>query len=871
MYWSARTYSKYSIRVALPTVSSYVAAAAERGHPAIAITDRGSLGGVAELYRSAKKIGITPIPGVELPVIIDRNHPRPVMGRLTLLATSTIGYRNLAGLTRIAYASNKTGLVDFGDLASAAEGGMLDGVACLSGGPQDGMLTQLLLHSSPDTVRNVLAAFNGWFGNGLWIELCPVTGVDKDSASQAAALGHAMAASLGVGAVITTGPRYITPDDRHAWETLNQLNTNTVDHVPVTHPLHFADTDEVKSWYSAAHWNTALDGLAALEHICKPTIPELDTFTIAVPDVSAPKDPDKDLYDRANEALFQRAQDGRVPAKQQDAYYARLNEELEIVFEAGFSGYLLFTAAVTDWIRSRGILFNIRGSASASLLCWLLSITDIDPMQWQLAFDRFLSRDRAKPPDVDIDVDPSRRGEIVDWLAEAFPTLRIATFNAGKVSDTKPLTGSLVVQYNAMLRRTGQHADTELSADEEQRLVNLAAHEPYMAVGVGAAGFIVAPDETTINTIPVLRVDSSDTVVSAFDKNEAESIGYVKLDVLGVTTLTALRMIQESTGITEPASYSDKAVYASMATGKTGGLFQLEGRSSTTGMKRLKPKKFTDLVAAMALFRPALMTSGETDLYLARRARREPTPRRHPIIDKHVSETYGVMLYQEQAIALMRDLGLTAEEIEQTRKAIKASNSAVGDAEAQMKRLLARAMDYGQSQGMSVQDLAWLSEAMQAYANYGFNKAHAVSYARVSYLTAWYKVHYPLQFWVAFLTVYTGTDHEKSYLKEVRDAGIALRGAHVNKSGPAYAIDPDGTSIRKSLVSIKGIGVQAAEELAAHAPYTSLADLAARVNHRKITGAKSLAAGHTPQACGGVISTLHNAGALADLPLKEST
>jgi DNA polymerase III alpha subunit len=868
VYWSARTYSKNSIRVALPAVRDYVALAAERGHPAIAITDRGSLSGVTELYTYTRKSDIKPVPGMDLLVALNKTSTRPLTGYLTVLATTQRGYRNLAGLTRTAHVHNKDGVIDIGDLASAAEDGMLDGLACLTGGPHDGLLDKLLRHGSPEAASNVLAALNGWFGAGAWMDLFPVLG---DSSASATQLRIDLADSASIGTVITTGPRYLTPDDAPAWQTLNDINAYTADYVTNTHPLHFTDESEVRKWFSGDAWARATADMELLLSRCDVTIPELDTFTIAVPDVSMPMDPDKDLYERVQAAIHDRLTTGVIKAKNEAAYYARMDEELDVIFKAGFAGYLLFTATVTDWIRANRIVYNIRGSASASLLCWLLNISNIDPLAWDLRFDRFLSSDRAKPPDVDIDVDPERRGEIVDWLSSAFPTLRIATFSTGRVSDTRPLQGSLVVQYKAMLRRGKNASPDTLSDEEEAKLIHLAKYEPYMTVGVGAAGFIVAPDETTIRTIPVLRVASSNTVVSAFDKKEAEALGYVKLDVLGVKTLTALRLVRDATGIDfDDVDYTETDVYTSMSKGNTGGLFQVEGRSSTIGMKRLKPKKFSELVAAMALFRPALMDNGETDMYLERRTRKQPIPKRHPIIERHVSETYGVVLYQEQAISIMRDLGLTSEEIEDVRQAIKASNSAVAAASARMKQLMDSINQRGIAHGMSVDDLAWLAHVMQAYANYGFNKAHAVSYAQVSYLTGWYKIHYPLQFWASFLTVYTGDAHEKSYLKEIRDSGITVRGAHVNKSGLHYAVDPDGKSLRKSLTSIKGVGHGAAEEIVRHAPFISLHDLATKVNPRKVTGAKALLEGHSPAACGGVIAALNTGGALTDIPGKEN-
>lgn len=864
MYWSTRTYSKYSPRVALSTVTDYVAAAAERSHPAIAITDKGTLSGTVELYKSARKHGIAPVPGIELPIIVDKASLKPVGGTLTLLATTMTGYRNLCLLTRVAYAHNKTGAVDFGDLAAAAETGILDGIACLTGAPGTGLLDSLLTHAHPPSARTVLAALAGWFGGGTWVELSPIPGADTDSAVMAQNLAYALASSIGLGCITTIGPRYLAAKDRHAWETLNEINTGTYEHVQATHPLHFADADEIRPWFTVQHWESSIAALADLAAAAQVRIPELDTFSIAVPDVSAPKDPDADLMDRVGAAIAERLSDGRIPAAREREYYQRMNEELEIVFDAGFSGYLLFTATVTDWITGHGILHNTRGSAVASLLCWLLGITRIDPLTWDLPFDQFLSRDRAKPPDVDIDVDADRRQEVVDWLSASFPVLRIATFAEGHASDTSPVTGSLAVKYTAMLRRTGQYNADPLGDATDSRLRALSKYQPYMSVGVNAAGFIVTPDEASLNGIPVIGIESSDTLVSGYDKYDIEALGYVKLDVLPLITLSALDKIAASTGVSWDVPLDDKDVYASICTGKTGGLFQLEGRALTIGIKRLKPNKMSDLVAAVALFRPATMKSGGTEQYLQRRFRRQRTPKRHPIIEKHVSETYGVLLYQEQAISLLRDIGLTTDEIEEARKAIKASNAAVDDAKQDMKRVVRKAMDLGTALGMDTEDLAWIAEAVQAYADYGFKKAHAVSYAYVSYLTAWYKKYYPLHFWAAFLTVYTGKDQEKRYLKEIRESGIDVRGPHVNTSAAAYTIT--GSSLRKSLTSIKGVGAKAAAELTAKAPYTSLQDLASRVDHQKVSGAKSLIEGHSPASCGGVIAALHEANALAGLP-----
>lgn len=873
MYWSARTYTKHSLRVALPTAGDYVAAAAQLEQPAIAITDKANLTSVPELYRAGKKHGVQAIPGIEFTVSFNALNMKAGGGTLTMLATDLTGYRNLAYLTWVAWRDNRYGVLDLADLAGASERGRLDGVACLTGPIHGGLIHAVLQRSeSPKAALNVLKSVDGWFGSGAWVELTPQGEYTPEQMRQVFTLTESIAESVGLPTVITTGARYVTDKDKYAWSALNEINQGTGEYVETLFAGHLTSGKEIQQIFTEDQWDNGITGLTELRKTANVSIPELDAFSIKVPDVSTPRDPDQDLVDRTTAELHRRQETGLIP---DDAiYWTRWNEEMEVIVDAGFSGYLLFTATVTDWIRSKGIAYNARGSASASLLCWLLDITALDPVKWKLPFDRFLSRDRTKPPDVDIDVDSERRGEIVDWLAQSFPSLRIGTWAKGSmtVTKSKPPTGSLPVQYRAMLRRTKQNVDVDITEEEIGRLTTLAEHDPYLSLGVGAAGILVAPDEATIMSVPVYRIDSSDTLVASWDKETVESMGYVKLDVLGVSTLTALRMIADTTGVDwATLDFDDKQVYEFLCKGDTGGLFQLEGYSFTKGIKQLKPKTFNDIVAAMALFRPATMKSGGTESYMNRRFRKEKTPKRHELLDKHLADTYGVLLYQEQAIAILRELGLSQEDIEEARKAIKASNAAVADAHERMKRIMGKVREAGTAAGMGLEDLTWLDTVLHAYAEYGFNIAHAVSYARVAYITAWYKVHYPLQFWTAFLTIQTGTDNEKAYLKEIRESGITVRGPHINKSKSAYTVDADGVSIRKSLTSIKGVGEPTAREIVRHAPYASLDDIVERVSAKAVTGSAQLAKKHQPRSCGGAIAALAGAGALTDVNWRSDT
>jgi DNA polymerase-3 subunit alpha len=306
-----------------------------------------------------------------------------------------------------------------------------------------------------------------------------------------------------------------------------------------------------------------------------------------------------------------------------------------------------------------------------------------------------------------------------------------------------------------------------------------------------------------------------------------------------------------------------------MSKGETIGLFQLEGGASRSGVRRLKPNKITDVIAAMALFRPATMESGATDDFISRRQGYEQVPERHPIISEETKETYGVLLYQEQVIGVMKSIGLETEEIEKARKAIKASNASVGNAAKDLLDLMKRIRTLAKEKGMNDSDLTWLEQALNAYAGYGFNKAHATAYGVFSYITGYFAVHHPLAFWAGMLRSYTGAKQEPIYLKAARDAGVRMRPPHVNISQKGYTADKETNSIRKGLTTIKGLGDKAADEIVMHAPYSSLDDFARKVSGRRVTGSKDLGKGHSPEACGGIVAALFEAGALSGLEREQ--
>jgi len=881
-FFSIHTHSRYSIKDALPSVPEVIAKAVELGYPALGLTDHGTMAGAAQLYTGCRKAGIEPLPGIEAYLAFDRLGPgRPKTVHLGLLATTGAGYTNLVHLTT-AMATNfrYVPVVDLGDLAKAASLGLLDGIIALTG-CWFGLLPTLLRTEEPELgtrVQNVLGALASWFSGRLYVELQHHGMADDEHDDDLHThLLYGLANKLGLPMVLTQDSHYCELGDRSLHEVMKRLGSWSDSPDDAVFPgdgYHMVDGLWMRAHHEPAHYAAGIAGLSEIYEGAKVVIPTLDTYRLSVPDLSVLDTPDAELRKAVEAALQARYKAGEIKHAALPLYTERLAEELAVVVDTGFAGYLLFVAWVCKWMSEHSIYFNTRGSASGSLLCWLLGITSFDVITWKLGFDRFLSRDKKHPPDVDLDVEHTRRQEVVDMLSHQFHVVHISTWmklgldeEADSDGEQK---GSLLVQWKQHARKTGADPFAPVPPEQWAVMRSLAAMKPYAGYGVHPAGLIVTTDESAVDgVVPLQWVASSKTLVTAFDMFDIEKFGLLKLDVLGLKTLSALKTTITLSGV-DPDSVplNDPATYAAMSAGRTTGCFQLDGYTAMKGICRLKPTRITDVIAAMALFRPATMASGATDAYIARRHKHATIPVMHPIITAATAATYGVLVYQEQAITLLKGIGLGIEDIEAARAAVKASTvSQVAAARLVMADILAKVNELGAAKGMDANDLAWVEQGIAAYAGYGFNLAHATSYGVLAYITTWYSVHHPIPFWTGLLVAYTGDKlKEPRYLRECKARGVTIRGPHVNASGIDYTADLEHSSIRRGLASIGGVGPKASAELVAKAPFADLADLAARVVPRAVTGTKALGAGgHTPAACGGVIAKLEAAGALAGL------
>lgn len=870
-FWSAHTHSKFSVQDALPTVSDVVTRAAQLQYPAIGLTDHGTIAGSVQLYKHARKMDIKPLPGMEAYVTFDRfDSKRPKTFHLGILATSEVGYTNLVGLSTLAHRNyHYKPVLDFADFAQLSEDGLLDGLAVMTG-CWFGLLPTMLQEGNWRTSQNVLKSLDSWFGSGCYVEIQNHLIDDSEhSDDKISDLMYHLAIGTSLPVVITQDSHYIHPHDREHHDNMKRLVSWSEDFEDAVFPgdgYHMVDTEWMRDHHAPHIFEAGMAGLADLASKANVVIPELDNFSLKVPDTTTSGDPDAELTQRVSDRLFAMTNQGMIPPAKVREYSDRVDEELDVVIGAGFSGYLLFTAHVTDYLRKENIEFGIRGSAAGSILCWLLDISTLDPIYWNLSFERFLTRDRAKPPDIDIDMEHGKRGQVLDWLLSNYLTYNISTWSELKVNDSDGLRkGSLVVKLRQTQRKSGIDVKTSVSDEDWIKLKGIAQFEPLNSVGVHAAGLVIAPDEKALGQIPLQYVASSKTFVTAYDKDDVEAMGMVKLDLLGIKTLTALRNMITWTGIdTDRIPINDKATFAAMRRGDVVGAFQLDGGSSIRGIRQLKPTRISDVIAAMALFRPATMNSGATEDFIARRNKEAEVPQRHEIIMEETKETYGVILFQDQALNIMKRLGLSVEEIEKARKAIKASNADVGGAQSVMNDLITKIKE--RATDLSSADVGFIEDALSAYAGYGFNKAHATSYGLMAYITTWFSVHFPVEFWTAMLDAYVGQEQESTYLAAARKAGISIKAPHVNKSSTTFTADVPSKAIRKGLLSINGVGESAANEIFSNAPYTSLKDFADRVNARVVTGAKSLRSGHTPEACGGVVSILASTGALEGIP-----
>jgi len=851
-------HSHYSLLDGANRIDDLLRTAVGHGMTSLALTDHGNLYGAADFYRAAKKAGVKPILGIEAYISPTTRQDRSMGNQQTacyhllLLAMNQAGWRNLLKLSSRAFMEGfyYKPRVDRELLAECNEG-LLCSTACLGG-----EVPQALLAGDYDKARRLAGEYKDIFGAERFFIEVQNQGLPEQDRVNPELIR--LAGELGVGVVGTNDVHFLTRDDKKAHEVLTCISTGKTLHsegrLKYTEEVYLKSPEEMRQ--ALAAWPAAADSTLRTAERCDG---ELDFSTEPLPVFRTPDGSDDDAYLRrlAFDGLGRRFQGREVPAE----YTERLERELQVIKDKGYSSYFLIVNDFVQHARRRSIPAAPRGSGVATLLGYSLGVADVDPLRYGLLFERFTDPERAEAPDIDIDICQEGRGEIIRYVREKYGHVaQIITYgtlkaravirDVGRVLDV-PLPevdavcklvpeGPKVTLQSAL---SGEPQLQRLYESNEQvreiidyglRLEGMNRH-----AGVHAAGVIVC-DEPLETFLPLCKQADSEDAITQWDGKMCELAGAMKMDFLGLRTLTIIQRARELVAgrsgkdlDPEALPLDDADVYALFRRGETDGVFQFESDGMKNVLLQMQPTRIEDLIAANALYRPGPMELIPS--YCARKAGREPVPSVHELVDDLLAETYGIMAYQEQVMQVLNRLGkLPLNRALTLIKAISKKKEATIAAE--RPNFLRGAVENGISEGQADE----LFELILKFAGYGFNKAHSTRYAIVAYQSAYFKVHHPAEFLAATLTFECGdTDKVVQYMAEAARMGISIGAPDINTCGRDFTVVDDRT-VRFGLAAVKGVGHKAVDAILAareEGAFKDLFDFCNRVDLRAVNRA----------------------------------
>ncbi len=859
-------HSEYSIVDGLLRVKPMLQQALAMGMPALAITDQGNLFGMVKFYREALRLGIKPIVGAELWIRPRAEGQAPM--RLLLLCQGQQGYRNLTRLLTRSYIEGQSE-----GLACVSEDwlwGQSEGLIALSCGRQ-GDVGQALLAGDMDMARERLQVWQDLFPDRYYLELQRTGRADEEAYIDAAV---ELAASSATPVVATNDVRFLQASDFEAHEARVCIHEGRT----LTDPRRPRNYSEQQYLRSAEEMQALFEDIPeALENsvlIARRCNLELTLGTYYLPNFPVPDDEDTDGYFArlARDGLEQRLgvlfdTTTEEFASQRQAYDERLETELGVISKMGFPGYFLIVADFIRWAKDNGIPVGPgRGSGAGSLVAYALGITDLDPLAYDLLFERFLNPERVSMPDFDVDFCMDRRDEVIEYVGRRYGrdhVSQIITYGSmaakAVVRDVGRVLGHpygfvdqiaklIPFDLKMTLERALQEEETlqQRYRDEEDvhELIDLARKLEGLTRNAGrhAGGVVIAPSPLTDFTALYCEQGAT-TPVTQMDMTDVEAIGLVKFDFLGLRTLTIIdwavndiNRFREASG--EEAldisriTLDDPESYALIMRADTTAIFQLESRGMKELIKRLQPDRFSDLIALVALFRPGPLQSGMVDDYIDRKHGRARVVYPHPELEPILKPTYGVILYQEQVMQIAQVLaGYTLGGADMLRRAMGKKKPE------EMAKQRQAFTEGAAARGVDAEVAAGIFDLMEKFAGYGFNKSHSAAYALVAYQTAWLKAHYPAAFMAAVLSSdMDNTDKVVGLIDECRSMGLTVRPPDLNASGYKFTVT-DVQTIRYGLGAVKGVGEAAIEgiigERETAGAYTSLFDLCRRVDTRK--------------------------------------
>jgi DNA polymerase-3 subunit alpha len=855
-----RLHTEYSLCDGLVRIKPLVDAVAAAGMPAVAVTDQSNLFAQVKFYKAALARGIKPLVGVDLWLDAgDGEAP----GRLALLCQDDTGYRNLTRLVSRCYTEGRHG--GHITLSGAWLEGQTEGLIALSGAAE-GDVGRALLADDRTRARAQLERWQRLFPDRYYLE---VQRCDRPSDERHLRAAVELAGTAGVPVVATNDVRFLARDDFEAHEARVCIHEGrTLDDPrrprPYTEAQHLRGPEAMAELFAdlpeALENSVEIARRCNLElHLGQPSLPAFPIPDGAPVEVHLRREAEAGLDTRL--ARLFTADDPRT-----ESYRERLERELGVIIQMGFPGYFLIVADFIRWARENDIPVGPgRGSGAGSLVAYALGITDLDPIPYELLFERFLNPERVSMPDFDVDFCMDRRDEVIRYVAERYGRDRVAqiiTFgtmaakavirDAGRVLGhpfgfvdrvAKLVPFELGMTLDKALEQ-GEELKREYEENEEIRaLVDLGRSLEGIArnAGTHAGGVVIAPSVLT-DFSALYCEEGGQGVVTQFDMKDVEAVGLVKFDFLGLRTLTIIKWTvdavnacrEEGSPLLDIGTLPlvDVATFDLLKRCQTTAVFQLESRGMKDLIRRLRPDTFEEIIALVALFRPGPLQSGMVDDFIDRKHGRARVAYPHPDLEPILQPTYGVILYQEQVMQIAQVLaGYTLGGADLLRRAMGKKLPE------EMAKQRATFTEGALARGVDEATATHIFDLMEKFAGYGFNKSHSAAYALVSYQTAWLKAHHTAWFMAAVLSSdMDNTDKVVTFIDECAALGLTVSPPDVNASEYAFSAR-DAGRIRYGLGAIKGVGAAAIDgllaERQANGPFADLYDLCRRVDLRK--------------------------------------
>lgn len=850
-------HTEYSLLDGASRIQELTKKAKELQMPAIAITDHGAMYGVIDFYKAALKNGIKPIIGCEVYLAPASRFDRTAVNgetyyHLNLLAENNQGYRNLIKMVSLSYSEGfyYKPRIDK-DLLRQYSEGIICLSACIAGD-----IPAALIRDNPERAEALVKEYIDIFGKDHFFIEIQDHGIPEEKKANRGLVQLAQKYDLGL--VATNDLHYITQSDSEFHDVLLCIQTGkTVDEENrmkfANDQFYLKTAEEMRQLFQS--YDGAISNTVKIAERCNV---EFTFGQLHLPVFPVPEAFTESQYLRH---LCEERLPNRYKEITQDVT-ERLDYELAVIQKMNYDSYFLIVWDFIKYARENKIPVGPgRGSAAGSIVAYLLAITDIDPLKYDLLFERFLNPDRVTMPDIDIDFCYVKREKVIEYVTKRYGEERVAqiiTFGTmaakaairdvgralnmtyGEVDRiAKMIPAELGITISKALK---QNADLQTAYNEEaavKKLVDLAKSVEGLPrhASTHAAGVVIARDPLT-SYVPV-QTSADGFAVTQFDKDRVEELGLLKMDFLGLRTLTvigdALELLRENRGIEidlDLIDLEDKKTAQMLSSGDTGGVFQMESSGMTNLVKELKPEGFADIIPLVALYRPGPLGSGMVADFINGRHGRKIVTYLHPLLEPILEETFGVILYQEQVMQIVRVLaGFSLGQADLLRRAMGKKKHEILAAQRENFLRGAKGNGIDEKLAMTIFDL------LTHFADYGFNKSHSAAYALVAYQTAYLKAHYPQEFMAAMLSSVMGTNDKIGfYIEQCRHMGIAVLPPDINASKASFSVD--NVSIRFGLAAVKNVGetalVNLVEARKKNGKFTSLVDFCTRVDMRVV-------------------------------------